>query len=338
MAKNPQEIKIFITRDIPAIGIDLLKKEGFIVSVWPYDKPIGIQELIEEGKKANALITITTDTISSYFLNECRHLEIISQFGAGVDNIDIAEATRLGIPVGNAPGAMSDATSDIAFGLMIAVSRKFLYMHKKIIKGEWSHFRPKANLGIELKNKTLGIFGLGRIGIEMAKRCKGAYNMNIIYTNRKPNTEVEKLLQAKKVSFDELLQQSDVISVHCALSEETKGVFNKSAFAKMKPSSIFVNTSRGPVHNEEDLLAALQAGTIWGAGLDVTNPEPMKHDNPLLDMENVAILPHIGSATVEARDEMSRLAAVNIIEFYKHNTIPNIVNPETMNSTQRRKD
>jgi glyoxylate reductase len=330
MSKNPQEIKIFITRDIPEIGIDLLKKEGFMVSVWPHDRPMLIHELIEEGRKANVFITITTDTINSHFLNECSHLDIISQFGAGVDNIDIAEATRLGIPLGNAPGAMSDATADIAFGLMLAVSRKMFYMHKTIEKGEWTHFRPKANLGIELKNKTLGIFGLGRIGFEMAGRCKGAYNMNIIYTNRKPNEQAEKLLQAKPVSFEELLQQSDVLSVHCALNEETKGLFNKVAFKKMKPSSIFINTARGGIHNEPDLLNALNEGSIWGAGLDVTNPEPMNADSPLLSMPNVAILPHIGSATVEARNEMSRLAAVNIIEFYKHNRIPNMVNPETM--------
>jgi len=211
---------------------------------------------------------------------------------------------------------------------MIAVSRKFFYMHKTIAKGEWSFFRPKANLGIELKNKTLGIFGLGRIGMEMAKRCKGAYDMNIIYTNRNPNEEAEKFLNAKKVSFDELLHQSDVVSVHCALSEETKGIFNKVAFAKMNPASIFINTSRGPVHNEEDLIEALNTKKIWGSGLDVTNPEPMKPDNSLLSMENVAILPHIGSATVEARNEMSRLAAVNIIEFYRGNKIPNQINPE----------
>jgi glyoxylate reductase len=154
--------------------------------------------------------------------------------------------------------------------------------------------------------------------------------MNIIYTNRSRNTEAEKLLQAKKVSFEELLQQGDVISVHCSLSTETKGVFNKSAFAKMKPTSIFINTSRGPVHNENDLIEALNTGTIWGAGLDVTNPEPMKAGNPLLEMENVAVLPHIGSATVGARNEMSRLAAVNIIEFYKNNKIPNIINPEVL--------
>ena len=328
MPQNISDKKIFITRDIPSIGIDLLKNEGFNVSIWPQDSPIPTKELIKEAKKANALLTITTDPIDANFLNESKHLDIISQFGAGYDNINIAEATKLGIPIGNAPGAMSDATADIAFGLMIAVSRKFFYMHKKIGKGEWSHFRPKANLGFELNNKTLGIFGMGRIGIEMAKRCKGAYNMNIIYTNRRPNKEAEELLNAKYVRFDELLQQSDVISAHCSLSEETKGVFNKNAFAKMKPSSIFINTARGPVHNEEDLLDALKKEIIWGAGLDVTNPEPMMKDNPLLDMENVAILPHVGSATIEARNEMSRLAATNIIEFYKNNRIPNFVNPE----------
>ena len=328
MPKDIKEIKVFITRDIPSVGIDLLKKEGFIVSIWPHDRPIPSDELIKEGKKADAVFCISTDKIDAEFLNECKHLDIISQFAAGYDNINVAEAIKLGIPLGYAPGAMSDATADIAFGLMIAVSRKFFYMHKKISKGEWTHFRPKANLGIELKNKTLGIFGLGRIGLEMAKRCKGAYNMNIIYTNRNPNEEAERAVQARKVSFGAILEQSDVLSVHCALSEQTRGIFNKAAFSKMKPTSIFINTARGPVHNEQDLIEALQKGTIWGAGLDVTNPEPMKQDNPLLEIENVAILPHIGSATVEARNEMSGMAALNIIEFYKGNKIPHQINPE----------
>ncbi|MGK2864637.1 MAG: NAD(P)-dependent oxidoreductase, partial [Chitinophagaceae bacterium] len=146
------------------------------------------------------------------------------------------------------------------------------------------------------------------------------------------NKEAEKLLNAKRVSFDELLQLSDVLSAHCALTDETKGIFNKNSFAKMKPSGIFINTARGPVHNEEDLIEALRSETIWGAGLDVTNPEPMNADNPLLEMENVSVLPHIGSATIEARNEMSRLAAINIIEFYKGNKIPNIINPEVMKS------
>jgi glyoxylate reductase len=199
-----------------------------------------------------------------------------------------------------------------------------------IIDGKWSHFRPMAHLGFELRGKTLGIFGLGRIGLAMAKRCRGAYGMPVLYTNRNPNAEAERTVQAKKVSFDELLQQSDIVSVHCALSDETRGIFNKNTFSKMKPSAIFINTSRGPVHNEGDLIDALQSGIIWGAGLDVTNPEPMKRDSPLLQMENVAILPHIGSATLEARSEMSRMAATNIIEFYRGNKIPNCINPEVV--------
>ncbi len=330
MKRKPEDIKIFVSSVLPSIGIDMLRKENFNVITWDDVNPIPQDKLIENAKQCNALFCTLTANIDAVFLNECKHLEIISQFGVGYDNINIPEATKLGIPVGNTPGVLTDATADIAFGLMIAASRKMFFMHKKIEKGEWKHFTPTSHLGMELKNKTLGIFGLGRIGIEMAKRCKGAYNMNVIYHNRKQNIEAAKLLDAKYVSFDELLAQSDVLSVHSVLSEETKGIFNKIAFEKMKPTSIFINTSRGGVHNEEDLLRALNEGKIWGAGLDVTNPEPMHKDNPLLNMENVAVLPHIGSATIEARNGMSRLAAENIIEFYKNGRIPNFVNPEVM--------
>lgn len=321
---------ILLSRDFPGHAIAMLEAEGFTVNAWSEERPMKPAELIEAAKKANALLCSSADKINADFLNACPHLEIISQFAVGYDNVDIPVANRLGIPVCNAPGAMSDATADTAFGLMIATSRKMFYMHKSIINGEWSFFRPKAHLGMELKNKTLGIFGLGRIGMEMAQRCKGAYNMNIIYHNRSANKEAEKLFGAKLVSFDELLQQSDVLSVHSVLSESTKHIFNKAAFAKMKPTSIFINTSRGALHEEKDLTEALEKKIIWGAGLDVTNPEPMQKDNLLLNMENVCVVPHIGSATVEARTEMARLAADNIIEFYKHQQTPRIVNPEVL--------
>lgn len=322
--------KILISRIFPEIGAELLKATGFSVTTWNEDRPMTQDELIEKAKIHNALFCTVTDKIDKKFLNMCSHLDIISQYAVGYDNIDISEATRLGIPIGFTPDAMSEATADIAFGLMIATSRKMFYLHKKINSGEWNYFRPKANLGIELKNKTLGIYGLGRIGVKMAERCKGAYNMKILYHNRTRNLKAEQGLQAEYVDFNNLLTQSDVISVHCSLSAETKGVFNKVAFSQMKPSSIFINTSRGLVHNELDLIEALKTGIIWGAGLDVTNPEPMQPDNPLLQMENVAVLPHIGSATNEARDEMARLAANNIIEFYKNKRVPYIVNPEIM--------
>jgi glyoxylate reductase len=329
-----EEIKVLISRDLPEIGAELLKKEGFIVTAWNQEQPMTQLELIVQAKQNNALISLITDKIDAHFLNECKHLEIISQCGAGFDNIDLPEATRMGLPVANTPDAMSNATADIAFGLMIAASRKMFYLHKTIAKGEWGFFRPKANLGMELRNKTVGIFGMGRIGIEMAKRCKAAFEMNVIYCNRKANAEVERLLNARFVSFEELLRQSDVLSVHSVLSEETRGLFNRDAFSKMKSESIFINTSRGSVHNEQDLIEALENGTIWGAGLDVTNPEPMHPNNPLLSMENVAVLPHIGSGTVEARNEMARTAAENVIEFYRGNPIPNFLNPKALTRNQ----
>ena len=324
--------KILVSRIFPAIGIELLQEAGFSITRWDKERPMTQHELIEKAKTHDALFCTLTEKIDKNFLNRCSHLDIISQFAVGYDNIEIPEATRLGIPIGYTPDAMSEATADIAFGLMIATARKMFYLHKSIIKGEWGYFRPNANLGMELKNKTLGVFGLGRIGMEMAKRCQGAYNMEILYHNRKPNPKAEKELGAESVDFKSLLRQSDIVSVHCSLTSETTGIFNKNAFSKMKPTAIFINTSRGLIHNETDLIQTLKTGQIWGAGLDVTNPEPMQSDNPLLSMENVTVLPHVGSGTIEARNEMARLAAINIIGFYKNHKVPNIVNPEALSN------
>ncbi len=320
--------KVFASRAFPQVAIDLLVQARFNVTVWDKDRPMTQDELIHECKKSDALICMLSDQINKNFLTACAHLNVISQYAVGYDNIDIAHATKLKIPVGNTPDAMTEATADIAFGLMIATSRKMFHLHKSIIDNKWDFFRPNANLGIELKGKTLGIYGLGRIGIAMAKRCKGAYDMQVLYHNRNRDYETEKLLGAKWESFDDLLEKSDVISVHSPLSDSTKGIFNHSAFSKMKHSSIFINTARGGIHNEKDLIEALDQKQIWGAGLDVTNPEPMQSDNPLLSMPNVCVLPHVGSGTVEARDEMARLTAENIIQFYQTGIVPNIVNPE----------
>lgn len=323
--------KVLITRIFPENAAEMLKNAGFEITLWNEERPMSQEEMIEKAKSHNALFCTLSDKIDKHFIEKCSHLEIISQFGVGYDNIDIAEATRLKIPVGYTPDVLSDATADIAFGLMIATSRKMFFLHKQIINNQWNYFKPNANLGLELKNKTLGIFGLGRIGFKMAERCKGAYNMKIIYHNRKPNTDAEKALNATYVDFDTLLSQSDVVSVHCALTPETKGIFNINVFRQMKPTSIFINTSRGMVHNEVDLIEALKKGIIWGVGLDVTNPEPMKSDNELLQMENVSVLPHIGSATIETRFKMAEIAARNIIDYYNSKNFKCIVNPEVLN-------
>ncbi len=326
-------MKIFISRDIPSIGIEFLRKEGHDVTIFQIDRPLTQPELIENAKQHDALLCMFSDKIDKVFLNECKHLKVIAQYAVGYDNIDLAEATRLRIPVGITPDVLSEATADVAFLLMLAASRKAFHLHKTIARGEWSFFRPKANLGMELKNKTLGIFGLGRIGGEMAKRCKGAYHMNVIYCNRSRNATAEEPLQAKKVDFDELLAQSDVISVHCWLNEATNGIFDKSAFYKMKRTALFINTARGSIHNEKDLIDALNERVLWGAGLDVSDPEPMRPHNPLLSMENVAVLPHIGSATIEARNAMARLSAENILHGLRGVRFPNMLNPEIYGST-----
>ncbi|MFW5974879.1 MAG: 2-hydroxyacid dehydrogenase [Bacteroidota bacterium] len=319
--------KILLSRIFPQEGTEILKRAGFTVTEQKSDEPLSHEDLIEQAQQHHVLYCTLSDKIDNHFIQSCSHLEHIAQFAVGYDNIDVAEATKLKIPVSYTPGAMTEATADIAFGLMIATARKMFFQHKNIIRGNWKSFYPTANLGIELKGKTLGIFGMGRIGMAMAERCRNAYNMRILYVSRKAKPEAEAKFGAEKVDFETLLKESDVISPHTALTEETKGLFDKAAFSKMKSSALFINTARGQVHNEEDLIEAIKTGQIWGAGLDVTNPEPMRPDNPLLAMENVTVLPHIGSGTIEARTEMSRMAARNIIDFYQKGTIPNPVNP-----------
>ncbi|WP_022666251.1 2-hydroxyacid dehydrogenase [Desulfospira joergensenii] len=321
---------ILITRQYPDIGIDLLKDQGFHLKFWPMERPMTPEELVEHAQDCDAVLCTLTEKIDKTFLDRSSHLDMISQFAVGFDNIDVDHATRLGIPVGYTPDVMTEATTDIAFGLMIATARKMVFNHKKILRGEWGSFTPKDHLGMELMGKTLGIFGMGRIGMKMSLRCRGAYDMDILYCSRNPYPEAEERLNARRVDFHQLLAQSDVVSAHCPLTPETRGIFNGEAFSRMKSSAIFINTARGPVHNEPELIRALESGEIWGAGLDVTDPEPMDRDNPLLSMENVCVLPHIGSATQEARDGMSRRAAKNIIEFYRTGSMPHMVNPQVL--------
>ena len=320
-------MNVFITRVILERGLQVLRAAGINYRQWTHARELTPEELVAHCRDCDALMSVGANKLDASFFEACSHLKVIGLHAVGFDNVDLGAATAKKIPVGNTPDVLSDATADTAFLLMLATSRKAFYLHKTIARGEWKFFDPAANLGIELKGKTLGIFGLGKIGYEMAKRCSGAYDMKIIYHNRHRNERAEKDLGAIKVSFDELLQQSDVLSVHTSLTPETKGIFNSAAFKRMKEHAIFINTARGGIHNEKDLLTALTEKHIWGAGLDVTDPEPMEATNPLLDMPNVCILPHIGSATIEARNEMGRLAAENIVAGLQGKPLPNWINP-----------
>lgn len=321
-------MKVFVNKAIQDTALQFLLEAGCEVAQWNENRDLSKEELINYSKKSDILLCAGRSNIDKEFLNSCSHLKAVVLNSVGYNNVDILEANRHKIPVSNTPDVLTDATADIAFLLMLSVSRKAIFMHKTIVNGDWTYYNPTANLGIDLKNKTLGVFGLGNIGFAIAKRCVDFYNMKIIYHNRSANVHAEQILNAERVSFDELLRQSDVLSVHASLVPEIEGIFNKEAFERMKTSSIFINTARGGFHNEVDLIEALQTGQIWGAGLDVTNPEPMRPDNPLLNMPTVAVLPHIGSATVETRNAMAKTAAFNVIAAAKGERLPNIVNPE----------
>lgn len=325
-------MKIFITKQIPQVGIDMLLSEGHELTINPDENtPLSQEDLINNCKQHDALIVAGFALLNEHFFSKCSHLKVISLLSVGYDTVDLQAATKYKIPISNTPDVLSRATAEIAFLLMLSVARKSFYNYMKIVRGEWKQFEPTADLGIDLHNATIGIYGLGKIGFEMAKKCKDAYGMKVIYHNRNRNKKAEQELDATYVSFDELLQQSDVLSVHANLSESTKSIFDKEAFSKMKTNAIFVNTARGTMHNEEDLKHALDNGIIWGAGLDVTNPEPMQKDNPLLFMPNVCVLPHIGSATQQTRDAMATLVAKNIIATDKGEPLPTLVNKDIYN-------
>lgn len=321
-------MKVFINKIIPDMGLNLLYEAGLEVTVWREERLLTREEAIEQCQVHDAFLNVGQNGVDADFLHQCKHLKVMALHSVGFDSVDVAAATRLKIPVGNTPGVLNRATAEIALLLMLTVARKSLYLHKKIAEGAWGISQPTKDLGIDLQGKTLGIVGLGRIGAELGRICKHALQMDVIYYNRGRNVEAEQELGAEKVSLDELLAKSDVVSVHTALTKETTGMFGREEFKKMKKSAIFINTARGPIHKEKELTQALREGMIWGVGLDVTDPEPSHKDNPLLNMENAVVFPHIGSSTKETRDAMSRLAAENIIAGLKGEKIPYPVNPE----------
>lgn len=321
-------MKVFISRDIPQAGIDALTQQGLEVRVNRANKKLTQAELIKECETVDLLLNVGHADLNTHFLQACKHLKGISLASVGYDHVDITTATALGIPISNTPDVLSAATADIAFLLMLAVSRKAFYRANEVREGKWEDFEFMQHLGIALDGKTLGIYGLGRIGLELAIKAKAAYSMDILYHNRTRNLEAEKQVGAKYVEFDDLLMQSDVISLHTNLSPQTQYRFDKGAFQKMKNTTILLNTARGKVVHELDLIEALRTGEIWGAGLDVTDPEPMSPSNPLLQMPNVCILPHIGSATIETRTQMAILAATNLIAASKGKQMQQIVNKE----------
>jgi len=315
----PQAPLVVISRPIPAVATQLIEQGGAQVQVL--NKPTQAQ-LIDACQQAHGLISLLEDQLDQHFLKACAHLKGISNFAVGHDNIDVKAATALGIPVGNTPGVLTQATADLAFALMLAVARKLVPAYKNVVQGQWTDWEPLGFLGQDLHGKTLGIVGMGRIGQAMAQRCVGAFNMKVCYTAQKPKNSHELPVPAQWVSFEELLTQADVISIHVPLNAQTQNLFNSKAFALTKPNAILMNTARGGIVNQQHLVHALQHGQLWGAGLDVTQPEPLPANHTLLQLPNVLVTPHIGSATQKSRNAMATLAAQNILAALHNKPMP----------------
>lgn len=305
------QINIVVTGQIPEAGIELLLEKGYNV-IQPQDqKAFSKKNFLEKAENADGILTLLSDTIDKSFIDKTNKLKVIANFAVGYNNIDIDYAKEKGIPVTNTPDVLTAATADLTWALILSVTKRIVESDTFTRSKKFTGWEPLLFLGGDVTGKTLGIIGAGRIGQAVAKRATG-FDMKIIYYNPSPKPEFEKATGAVHMQLDDLLEQSDFISLHCPLTESTQHLLNVDNLKKMKPSAYIINTSRGPVIDEQALTALLSEERIAGAGFDVYENEP-EINKGLYSLPNVVLLPHIGSATVETRNEMSRIAARNII-------------------------
>jgi len=315
--------KIFITRLIPDFGLARVR-ESFAPDVWPHEMPPSREQLIERACGADGLLCLLTDKIDDEVMGTIGpQLKVISSMSVGVDHIDVAAATSRGIPVGNTPGVLTDATADQAFALMLSAARRVVEAERYLKAGKWVTWQPSLLLGADFTGSTLGIVGFGRIGQAIAKRAQG-FDMRVLYSDpiAKP------VYGAQSVDLDTLLRESDCVSINIPLTSQTTRMVNAEFLSKMKSNAVLVNTARGGVLDQDALYDALKSNRIFAAALDVTDPEPVPMDCPLLELENCIIVPHLGSASKKTRDMMSLLAAQNLIAGLRGERLPNCVNPE----------
>lgn len=331
MAVKP---RVFVSRVIPEAGLRKIQ-ESCDAEIWTDSLPPPHAVLRQKLAACDGLVSLLTDTIDAALLDAAPRLKVVSNFAVGFNNIDVPAATARGIAVGNTPGVLTDATADMAFCLLIAAARLLVEGHSYTVAGRWKTWEPLGHLGQDLVGRTLGVVGMGRIGYALAKRCHAGWNMKILYHDVHRNESAERDFQAKAVDFDTLLGESDFISVHADLNEKTRRMFSTAQFQKMKKSAVFLNSARGPLVDQKALYEALKSGTIFAAGLDVTDPEPPARDDPLLKLPNVVIAPHIASATVGTRNAMAEICAANLLAGVRGAMLPAWVNPEV--AEKRRK-
>jgi len=318
--------KVFVTRRIlePAMKMVL---ESCQADLWPDEIPPSHEIILARVRGVDGLLCLLTDRIDAEVMDAAGPgLKVISICAVGVDNVDVPAATARDIPVGNTPGVLTDATADFTFALLMAAARRVVEGERQVRSGSWKTWSLDYMLGADFAGATLGLVGFGRIGRAVARRAAG-FGMRIIFSDPNP-ANPEPGVDASQVDFDTLLRESDFVSLHTPLNDETRGLMNATAFAKMKPTSVLVNTSRGPVVDQSALYDALHSKRIFAAALDVTVPEPLPTDSPLLMLDNCIVVPHIASASWQTRKKMSQMAAENLIAGLKGENLPNCVNPE----------
>jgi len=316
--------KIFFTAKLPYDVKEHLKE--FDVEIYEGEPPIPREVFLEKVQGVDGVCVLLSEKVDTSVLDKAPSLKIVADYAVGYDNIDVEECTKRGIAVTNTPDVLTDATGELAWALVFAVARKVVQAHKYIESRMWKGWSPTLFLGMELKGKTLGVVGAGRIGQAFALKSSG-FEVNVLYNSRRLNEILEQRLGARKVSLDELLRKSDIISLHLPLTHETYHIIGEREFSLMKESAIFINTGRGKLVDEAALIRALKERRIYGAGLDVYEFEPNVPDE-LINLDNVVLLPHIGSATFEARQRMAELVVQNLKAFFEGEMPPNIVNRE----------
>ena len=324
MAGRP---KVFVTRILPEVGMNLIRG-ACDAEIWPEPLPPPADVLLAKIADIDGLVSLLTDKLDKCVLDQARRLKVVSNFAVGFNNIDVPACTARGVAVGNTPGVLTDATADMAFCLLIAAARRVVEGHQYTLSGQWKTWEPLGHLGQDLVGRTLGVVGMGRIGQALAKRCHGGWGMKILYHDVYKNAKAEAEFGAMQADLPTLLRESDFVSLHADLNASTRGMIGAKQFKMMKRSAILINTARGPLVDQAALAAALRDGTIFAAGLDVTEPEPPSMDDPLLRLPNVVIAPHIASATVETRNRMAEICARNLIAGVTGAALPAWVNPE----------
>ncbi|MEX1172809.1 MAG: D-glycerate dehydrogenase [Chloroflexota bacterium] len=314
--------RVFVARQIPEEGLDAVRA-ACDMDLWEHELPPPRDELLRRVAGCDGVLTLLTDRVDDEFLDAAGpQLRVVSNYAVGFDNIDVAACARRGIPVGNTPGVLTDTTADLAWALLMAAARRVTEGDRYVRDGKWKTWGPLLLLGPDVHGATIGIVGFGRIGQAVARRARG-FGMEILYHDIQPlPASVTEPLGATYVSLDELLPRSDFVSLHVNLSDETRHLINAVTLARMKPTAVLVNTSRGPVVDQVALADALRDGVIWAAGLDVTDPEPIPMDDALVGLDNCLIVPHIASASRATRGKMAAMAAANLVAGVRGESLP----------------